>query len=200
MTTTQPTRQGHLSADLVASLEADVRYRDWPSLKGAWQSNSMGQSLDTLTNGAVDIVCDENCMWTGAPSQIVPLFAAVVGWVDRLAQAGSNMTGPVRVLAADVTASMPTWMWGAATWPAATPLASVMVTNPSTVDFGQGHVLQGDDATAVRALRDDQHAGKYSPLSAADFVPVREADGGLASLFVRDDLPYEDATGLIRPP
>ena len=200
MTTTQSTRQGHLSADLAASLEADTRYRDWVSLKGRWHSGAVGSSGDTLTNGAVDLVCDQNCTWSGAPAQIAPLFASVVSWVDRLASAGHDVGGSVRVLAADVTASMPTWRWAAATWPLSTPLTAVMVTDPTTVSFGQGHLLTGDDAIAVRNLRDNQHAEKYSPLWAADFVPVREPDGGLASLFVRDDLPNEDANGLIRLP
>jgi hypothetical protein len=183
------------------SLETDVRYRDWPTLHGIWQSGAAGSSLDTLTDGESQLVCDQNCTWAGAPTEIAPLFASVVGWVDRLANAGAPMMGPMRALAADVTDSWPNWTWGAAMWPLSTAVDTFLVANPTMVSFGEGHLVTGADATALSILRSNEYADQYSPHAAAgDFIPVRSANGRLIAVYVRDDIPFENASGLIRIP
>ena len=189
------TRSGMLSAVDALRLERELRYADWPTLKGEWRSPYFDASPDVFTDGTSTISCQAKCSFEGAPAAVSPLYPAIDGWLDRLGQAGQPLAGAVRVAVVNLQDSFAQWPHKTAAWPLAAPMASFVIPYDAARP-GPAPRLEPPGADQLRALRTRQRNQEFNPATVGIVIPVRQGAGPLHGLYLRD-CSFEDANGLV---
>jgi hypothetical protein len=134
--------------------------------------------------------CEEEL---GGPSTDPPRTAVLEAaqlWIDRLAEVGQPIGGPVRIIATPWTGD-PNYNAGAGPWPLQDPaIEDVATPGP---DGPESVLVQAADADELRSLRARQVSGEFSEwwLGLGPELPIRASSGDLYSLTVSDVLPFE---------
>jgi hypothetical protein len=128
-----------------------------------------------------------------ARTENAALVDASIAWHGRLKTAGKPVEGDVRFAAVrHDKANLGLWPWGFATWPLDAPVEDFAVALDE-VD-STGFVASGEDAAALRALRDQVRTTPIAGGATGHWVPI---DGGEFIYEVVIILPYEDAKGIV---
>lgn len=193
---TDETRTGTLAAADARRLAQEIKYADWPTLKGEWRGMLHDATPDVFTDGTNTISCEAKCSFAGPPPAVRELYTVIDGWLDLLNAAGQPMTGPVRLAVVNLEDSYPGWPHKFADWPLSDPMAGYVV--PYTITRpGTSKRVEAPGAALLRDLRARQRMRAFSPAGTGSFIPVRERNGPLHGLYLRDVLPFENAQGLV---
>jgi len=188
-------RNGTLDPALRDRLEIDLHYQRWPALAG----DHCVQIADGAPLVVGDDVAQLRCGFLGLPYDGVPpeflaAFTTITGAADGLWAAGTDNTGPVRMFLVrtelrDDPSAPPV------AWPLASDPASIAIDRAAFGGNSRPDSIVVDDAAdaaALRALDARYHADHPD---AADPTPIEGPDGARYDLFVRDVLPFDDASG-----
>jgi hypothetical protein len=202
----QPLRHLTLARAQERALIADLRVDHWAALAvrsptgtGCADASSLSYRFNQLRFLAPGCGLDSS-------DELALVNAAFSAKVLQWSAAGSPAEGDVRYLLieGDATTASDRTYQSPAIWPLAIMAATVALprdqifTQPF-VEKGQGRSQRasGDDARALRALRDRALAGQIGDLRDAGFIAVVTPAGQRFELYVRDASPFEGADGLI---
>jgi len=200
----QEVRTGVLDTTTLAEFVADFRYDRWPELNrvapyGTPASDGSGL---LLLDPETSIGCQTVCSGVNTPADVEAMGLANTDWNARLWAAGEAVVGDVRisVIESDRDAATLPPTWTPPLWTLTTPIASVAVSADAahTLSFGDGVLITGTDADALRALGRDFLASGAQRTGIP--ILVHDDGGQLYEVSVRDTTPFEDARGLIRWP
>jgi hypothetical protein len=182
-----PTREGQLSPDDANALASDVHYSDWPDLGGI----QCGWGFDADAFVLHDKTRAVRCVGPGGDGP----FVAAWDWSLRLYNAGTPVSGPMRMVAivderADSVGMVPV------PWPLVEPIDSFSVTRSQMpVSF---LITDSQDTQALRQARQDRIDDNRD---AYDYIAVaQQGDQGPWFVYMRDTVPLEDASGGIPEP
>jgi hypothetical protein len=189
-------RSGVLSAAQARQIETDLRYAEWPRLRGDYGNGILFDARpDVLSDGQSDVVCWALCSPDGPPAEMRDLFTKAMRLLDQLSASGQPASGPVRIAVHNREASSPGFSYMVWNWPLKRPLNQFVIPF-GIARAGSSFLVEGADADALRALRRMERTAA-AVKSGIVFIPLREGGGPLHAMYMRDTLPYEDATGLI---
>ena len=186
-------RQGHLDAALEQELRMLVNLGNLSSLQDCMTNtvtDASTRSLRAATSRA-------RCIQGG------PHFEAAWSWATRNApdlwRQGVPLNGGIRVEAIPLHAGDDS---NAYVWPSGMPLAALILPdNEGSNQSSSGVstlITDTERAQALRALRDQYIADRTaSPGLFFDGQKMTDEDNTSATVFMRDQLPYEDNTGLL---
>jgi hypothetical protein len=200
----QPLRHLTLSSEQERALVADLRVGRWSALAARTPPGGSCFDAGSITFRFDQVRYDSSACGLDPADELALVDAAFDQKLQELAGAGAAADGDVRYLVVedDGSAGMDIVFDNPATWPLGAAPAAVAVTRAQLVvpPFG-GRSLRasGDDARALRALRDDFLAGRIGNMMYGGFIPIVTADGMRFDLYVRDVSPFEGADGLIGP-
>lgn len=187
-------RSGVLDRETERRLSEELRTGSWGAWRGTHSTpgGPIHASPEVLWVPGAGIVC-KGC-FTEMPHLREVIFAAR-SWLERLQAAGAPLTGAVRLAAINYQESYRDWPHGVALWPVQRPLSDFVVPLvPGEPGIeGPGLRVEGDEAEALRQLRRETLEGKFFPAGAPTpgTIPVRDDNGQLHFLYVRDTLPFE---------
>jgi hypothetical protein len=191
-------RSGVLTPSQASQLEADTHYADW--IRGDWRTPTLADaSLDILYDTSVKLSCSSLCGSSSAPDFLKDVTARFADIVRPLSTGGGALQDQrVRISVVQLDPGAYDFVPHAA-WPLAVALQGIAQDQGTAQMQGYGHGLlfQGADAEKLRALRATYVAGSYRQLGVPG-LPIDDG-GQVYLLFVRDVLPFEDASGLVRP-
>lgn len=195
-------RTGQLTADAERSLLARVRYESWHSWVGEHHPSSIANDADIVIlvpgmRAESTVTCFEGCGSAPVPSELQATARDLGQIATDLWMTGNPVTGDVRfVLVREETSEVPIQYLE---WPLAIEPSTLSISESEAaqLSWGRGQIASNQDADSLRALR----AGfRDSPLvGLVPHIPVKDSNGFRYKLFLRDTIPYEDETGLIRP-
>jgi hypothetical protein len=197
-------RTGTLSAQDLERLSAQLRYPEWPRLAGRYCVGAFDLPAQHFWFDRAAIV-KVPCGTGDTPIRFDPQAPSIeVG--KALYQKGLPIDGAARfALVATLPAppaNMQSRYRGAEPWPLAsdprmlTPHVTGMGPQPIPI-----HRVDGADAATLRRLRVRMLAGEIGeggPVPA--FIPIRQPNGQLYELYVRDVLPFENDKGVVEAP
>jgi hypothetical protein len=150
-----------------------------------------GPTFHLAFEGAV-IDCAGGCSGGDVPDEIAQLDARAADLLQASYAGGSLEAHPQRVeVVAEGVPPTPSFLWPASLDPATIALA------PADAIAGTATLVTGADAAALRDLR--HQVRDTSPTPGAAFVTVDTGPPQYA-VFLRDALPWEDASGLVADP
>jgi len=188
-------RTGTLSAADADKIAADLRFGEWAGLQGDHGRGFNGATAAMLSNGVSEVVCWALCTHPNAPAAMRDLFTKATTVLDRLSALGQPMTGPVRLALQNRQGDAPDFPYPTVPWPLTRALTDFVIPF-GIAKAGSSFKVEGADADELRKLRRG-HRNSAALKSGVAFVPIKQGTGPLHSLYVRDTLPYEDATGLL---
>ena len=186
-------RTGVLDGDRANRLSDELQTGSWAEWRGNHYSpGSPADSVpDLLWVPGAEITC------TGCYASMPGLRDAILkarAWLEELEKTGEPLTGPVRIAAVNMQQSLPSWQHAVAEWPLQQPVGAFVIPFPFEASPGQGFRVEGDHAGTLRQLRANTLDGKYYPVAGGHgppAIPVRDSNGDLHFVFVRDTLPFE---------
>jgi hypothetical protein len=194
-------REGQMSSEAEASLIADVRLSEWPTLHGDYVLNACDGTGAWFRFADEQIRITALCNNTDTSESVLWLRDVVKNHLTALWDGGAAVTGPARY----VLVSDPGSIWSssvtdsAAVWPLGIPASSAAISldDASAYEPGTSKLASaGADADALRVIRRNFVGAGKLPLTGG-FLPVLGDDGAHYQLFVRDSIPLEDASGLL---
>ncbi len=197
-------RSGVLDTATLAEFIADLRYDDWPALQGSYPSDPSVEGAEDLifVDRETSVTCVSNGLLTSTPAEVVAMREAQSLWKARLWAAGVAVTGDVRVSVLEYLRNASwTESWPPGHWSASVSIDTLAVPPDgwATVDYGEGALLTGADADALRALRADylRRAPDGFAVIPGASIAVQDGTGPIYFVNVRDTTPFEDARGLV---
>jgi hypothetical protein len=197
-------RTGVLDAETLAEFVADFRYDRWPDLNrvGAYGTSLPDGGSVIFVDPETSITCQTVCSGPSTPPDVEAMRLANNAWNARLWSIGEAVTGDVRISVIESNrdpASLPP-LWTPPLWPLSTPIASVVVSEADipALRFGDGVLMTGADAEALRAMR--RHFLDSGARRTGIGMLVHDDAGQLYEVNVRDTTPFEDERGLVAMP
>jgi hypothetical protein len=198
-----PPRTGHLSEDQAIALAGSLKLDAWPTWAGAWTPDNSVFDAPTLAllpglDLRQTVFCSRLCRGAPVPNDLQQLAQTYPDDLERLWTSGVPVESDIRYMLVRATTNQPPAL-GAFDWPlteATFTAAALTAAQAADAPYGSGHLAQGADAVTLRDLRQRYRTsdiGRQLP-----FIPVWASDGGWYQLYLRDTLPIEDPTGLIR--
>ncbi len=202
------THEGELTEEQAQALAKDFHYGSWSEIQGAWGSDGIHGPWIIVHDSRTGVACYFGC--AGAPASVRAVTDRTVldGWIGQLYDAGRPLSGPIRL-------AFEAWGWEGtgygddfsirpSPWPLRQQPSEIApwIHNGTRTYAGPaenppgGHLIAELDATsALRAARADKATYSYPP-----WLALGPAEGGYASIQLRDVLPFEDAEGHIPEP
>jgi len=140
------------------------------------------------------------CGPSSAPAFVKDLSARFEDMARPLWSAGAPLDGQgVRIIAVRLDPGTYAFV-PHASWSLAVALQSISqdAGTAQLQGYGHGLLFEGSDATRLRALRAMYVAGNYRQQGVPG-LPVDGEGGAIYLLFIRDALPFEDTSGIVRP-
>ncbi len=202
-------RSGQLAQEDAQALAQTFHFGRWRdmALTGYWHPSPEDFDLPTTVfyDGVDIVVCSGGCNALGVRAEVHAMRDAEQGWIETLWTAGSSQDGPLRVVAVRIADDDPTYdAVPAASWPLATPLATLAFPEADAIPQEAGHSLRVDavEAGALIGIWTEYLAGAHGELwrSHASIPLYDDAQGPRYRVFIRDSIPLEDDLGLIDAP
>jgi hypothetical protein len=217
----RPVREGTLSPDEVAAIEARFHFGEWTALRGGWgvPDATTHSSVENFYDDRTLIQCLNCC--GDAPSdkragfsKVCDMALARFELVQQLYDAGADVrSGPMRLLAypgvyPDEDPSeerTPTHVM-AFDWPLSPSLDSFALPKKqigpsSSLSFGDAHLIV--DEAGVAALREARHkylSGELGPTFSNMMVTSEPGSERRYAVYFRDAIPLENERGLVPRP
>jgi len=193
-------RNGTIGPALRALLERDLLYQSWPGLGGNHCVAVGDASVLKLGDETATLSCPDvtEPYYDDVPPEFPAAFAGADAVAAALWDAGTDETGPVRIYVVrpyrpDEIATPPV------PWPLASDPTAIAVDETDFVHALPPSTIVDDlaDAATLRALDADFNPRRRY---ARDPIPVEAPDGMRYKLYVRDVLPFDDASGELGVP
>jgi hypothetical protein len=201
-------REGDLTTEQARALAEDFSYSAWSGIEGDWGDGSGHGAWMVVHDTKVGVACYFECPGAPAAVQAVANRDLFENWVDQLYAEGTPLDGPIRM-------SFEAWGWEgtirgsdfarrAAPWPLQEqPSELAPWIHEGTVDLPGpvenptgGHLITEAGALlGLRAARTEK--GTYD---SPPWLALGPAEGGYASIQLRDSLPFEDDEGHVPEP
>lgn len=217
----RPVREGTLSGDEVAAIEARFHFGEWKALRGGWgvPSGVIHLSVDSFYNDQTLVQCLNCC--GDAPSDKRAEFAKVCDMslarfelVQQLYDAGADVTsGPMRLMVypgvypdEDPSEERTPANVKAFDWPLSQSLDSFALPKnqigpSSSLTFGDAQLIA--DEAGVAALREARHkylSGELGPTFSNLMVTSEPGSEKRYVIYFRDAIPLENERGLVPRP
>ena len=142
------------------------------------------------------IMCFGGCAGEPVPAGLQTAAAEVSVIAAELWASGAAVTGDVRYFVVREEFPVPVPYLD---WPLALNVSDIATSelDAASGSWGRGRSATGPDAASLRALR-SQYLSSTTP-ELVPHIPVMDANGDRYKVFLRDSLPQEDASGLVRP-
>lgn len=193
-----PIRTGMIDAGELADLEATLHWPEWAAQSGIHTETGAADAATHLFHDPASMFgCVGRC--EDAPSDIRRIKSGARDVLGRLwADPDSvNVEGPGRVIVVELEPDLPLVYPTILEWPLERSPSALAISRAEAaeLDYGRGVVLDREEATVMRRLRDEFRAGDYGTFH--DVMPFRH-DGIVYQVFFRDVVPYEGDDGLLR--
>jgi hypothetical protein len=200
----QPLRHLTLSSEQERALVRDLRVGRWSALSARTPPAGGCADAGSITYRFDQVHYESPACGLDPADEFALVDAALDPKLQQLAGAGVAADGDVRYLLieGDASTGLDYAYKNPATWPLGAAPAALAVTRAQTFaqpTAGRSLRASGDDASGLRALRDDFLAGRIGNMMYAGFIPIVAADGMRFELYVRDAAPFEGTDGLIGP-
>ncbi len=190
-------RTGTLSADEAQMLREKLRLDQWSEYVGiySYPSSCVGGASVWKFQCRTKVVDMSSCTASNPAEQVMWLRDEVQSTIADLHAIGCPSSGPVRFTLVTRPEADPSndIYSNAMLWPLSAPAATYAVSIPDT-SHASPHYASGTEANSLRAIavrrRNEEISRPW-----AGFAPIKDADGNLYELFVRDMLPFEDEHG-----
>lgn len=196
-------RTGTLSQDALAQLGAELAFGRWPEWAGHWVPEAVtfdGAIVTLYPNFEREaaVSCVGFCEGPPIPPELAAAYRQVGSFIRSLWDSGSPLDGDMRMTAVRLgdegRFATPVFQWPATSF----SLSDVAVspTDDPPLQYGQGRLVTGNDASLIRVLR-----AEYLVRAAHIYpsIEVIDEDGARYSVYARDVLPFENEFGLVRP-
>ena len=195
-------RMGPLTQEDVSSLEETAQLSKWADVQGSYCYAAFdGPDFVFWYRGAT--IWIRACGYPGGPAPALDPREPLRTFAANLYSRGAALAGPVRFALVRRTAELRPGeedkFRGGQPWPLAGAPANVAAMPSQTEPYPLVpiHVASGADAVTLGSLRAALLAGT---IGNGQFIPIVENDGALYELYVRDVLPFEDESGMVKIP
>jgi len=188
------THTGTLDAETAIELGSRLHFNAWEDLSGDW-SDPYGGTFDApiliFDNSRNAVVCRDHCDASEVPSAVKAMRDAMIRIAQELWDDGAPAPSSLRVVAtpAEAGPGIPF-----VDWPLVRPFSDFVRTGD--VGFGEGTLEE--DVESVRVLKELRRSfldGEHGAF-VWGMLPVKSG-GAYYNLYIRDTLPFEDASGLV---
>lgn len=188
-------RTGVLTAEQEEGLAVRLGYRAWASFEGDWSA-----AFGAPDAGAFQVwdhqflaSCTAGCR-DSAPEELQELSSGLSDFLAPYWEQGTPFRGEaMRLVIVEYsrTAHEPS------PWPLSTPVSEFMLPADEPLDIGRSFEVTGPDAEALRELQADFLA-RTPEIDRERPILILTEDGQHVGLLLRESLPWEDHTGLVR--
>lgn len=194
------TREGVLTPKEEESLIEVLHFGEWGELAGAWHNSSAVFDADATVfyDQRNRIACSGDCDGSETPDAVHEMTKEYPATLLNLWERGTPTHGAFRATAVvidppDNYSEVPDFAW-----PLSREISQFAVSELEATALGYGAGVLLDEETD--RLRDLRESYRSSPVRrAVDHLPVKDAEGVRYRLYLRDTLPFEDESGLVRP-
>jgi hypothetical protein len=185
-------RHGVLDREAEEELADALSYDAWPRIAGGWSSPGDDSSFWTSVVEDADymIACHGGCEAPDTPPEVIRLDDLYHPLIRDLWSRGERGDGPLRIkLVRDFTGIVP-----AVDWPLDIPLSSLIL-EYEEADSVVSTLVEGERAAALRAIWQPYLDGEHGDWDG--YVGINDPPREPVRLYLREVLPFEDATGRV---
>lgn len=183
------TRTGTLDLTTAMRLGDALRLNMWPDFYGQWHGSGYADAPSLVFDDSTRAIgCSAFCMGEHVPAVVQQMRDAFPLVVAELWAAGVSAPSAVRAVAFQRD-EVPNVSY--VEWPLARPISDFVRMDSA---YGEG-VLEEDAAAVLKELRASFVRGDHGPFRNTLDVT---SGGSYYEVYVRDALPFEDETGIVR--
>ncbi len=190
---------GTLSAQQEQDLKTDLHVGEWHQWNKQTfvQRGTFDMSTETFWIPTAAFQCEGDC----GSKRRRRIESNVRSWIRTLAEQGTSVNGPLRVVAVEMPQE---WLDQDRSYPVQPAPSGLDIESNATsyaearhMCYGQGFEVSNASVEILRKYRRDYRSGTYGDFWSYRYLPLKDTNGQIYMVYLRDSIPLEDADGLV---